>query len=260
MASSSSTMISKTITSSSYSSSLINLQNPKSLAFSSTKPTNNFSQVGFNISKKNFTKNLKLNSLHRRSFTCKNQANSSSDRSPNEGRVQNFSVYELNHRDRESPAILKLSKKTDVFALGDLVPFTNTLYSGDLQKRLGITAGLCILIQNKPEKKGDRYEAVYSFYFGDYGHLSIQGPYLTYEDSYLTVTGGTGIFEGAYGKVLLHQIVYPFKIFYTFYLKGLKADLPDVLVGTPVEPRPDVEPSPAAKGVLPEGVIPNYTD
>ncbi|KAK9683246.1 hypothetical protein RND81_10G126100 [Saponaria officinalis] len=177
-----------------------------------------------------------------------------------DGRVQNFSVYELNHRDRESPAILKLSKKTDVFALGDLVPFTNTLYSGDLQKRLGITAGLCILIQNKPEKKGDRYEAAYSFYFGDYGHLSIQGPYLTYEDSYLTVTGGTGIFEGAYGKVLLHQIVYPIKIFYTFYLKGLKCDLPDVFLSTPVEPRPDVEPSPAAKGTLPEGVIPNFTD
>ncbi|XP_074308278.1 allene oxide cyclase, chloroplastic-like [Silene latifolia] len=253
----SSTLLSKTICSS-----LINHQNPKSLAFSSTNAS--FGQVGFKLCGKSFTKSLKSTRSTSRQFsnrpslTCRNQV-STFDRSSDE-RVQNFSVYELNHRDRESPAILKLSKKTDVFALGDLVPFTNTLYSGDLQKRLGITAGLCILIQNKPEKKGDRYEAIYSFYFGDYGHLSIQGPYLTYEDSYLTVTGGTGIFEGAYGQVRLHQIVYPIKIFYTFSLKGLKGDLPDVLLGTPVEPRPDVEPHPAAKDTLPHGVIPNFTD
>ena len=37
---------------------------------------------------------------------------------------------------------------------------------------------LC-LIQNKAEKKGDMYEAIYSFYFGDYGHISVQGSYLT---------------------------------------------------------------------------------
>ncbi|KAL4286050.1 hypothetical protein AHAS_Ahas19G0047400 [Arachis hypogaea] len=70
------------------------------------------------------------------------------------------------------------------------------LYTGDLQKRIGITAGICILIQNKAEKGGDRYEAIYSFYLGDYGHIAVQGPYLTYEDTYLAVTGGSGIFEG----------------------------------------------------------------
>ncbi|KAG0459651.1 hypothetical protein HPP92_022779 [Vanilla planifolia] len=98
------------------------------------------------------------------------------------------------------------------------------LYHGNLQKRLGITAGICLLIQNIPEK-GDRYEAIYSFYFGEYGQISVQGQYLTYEDSYLAVTGGTGIFEGVYGQVRLHQIVFPFKLYYTFYLKGIP-DLP----------------------------------
>lgn len=127
-----------------------------------------------------------------------------------------------------------------------------------MQKRLGISSGICVLIQHVPEKNGDRYEAVYSLYLGKYGHLSIQGPYLTYEDTYLTVTGGSGIFRGAYGQVKLHQIVYPFKIRYTFYLKGI-AELPAELTGKPVEPFLGVEASPAAKNLEPEGVIENFT-
>lgn len=168
-------------------------------------------------------------------------------------------MYEINERDRDSPAILKLNKKTETLALGDLVPFTNKLYSGDLQKRFGITAGLCVLIQHVPEKKGDRYEAIYSFYFGDYGHIAVQGAYLTYADTYLAVTGGSGIFEGVYGQVKLHQIVFPFKLFYTFYLKGIP-DLPKELLGTPVEPSPAVEPAPAAKATEAHGAISNFTN
>jgi allene oxide cyclase len=78
------------------------------------------------------------------------------------------------------------------------VPFSNKVYSGYLEKRLGITAGMCILFQHVPEKNGDRYKAVFSLYFGDYGYVSAQGVYLTYEDKYLAVTGGSGIFEDVY--------------------------------------------------------------
>ncbi|XP_050372957.1 allene oxide cyclase, chloroplastic-like [Argentina anserina] len=173
-------------------------------------------------------------------------------------KFQELNVYEINERDRGSPAYLRLSKK-EVNSLGDLVPFSNKIYSGDLEKRLGITSGLCVLIQNVPEKKGDRYEAIYSFYFGDYGHISVQGAYLTYEDTYLAVTGGSGIFEGVYGQVKLKQIVFPFKLFYTFYLKGI-ADLPAELTGKPVAPSPTVEPSPAAKATEPQATVKNYTN
>ncbi|GAB2297062.1 hypothetical protein Dimus_031165 [Dionaea muscipula] len=176
-------------------------------------------------------------------------------------KVQELYVYEINERDRQSPAYLRLSQsKEGVNSLGDLVPFSNKVYTGDLQKRLGITAGICILINHVPEKKGDRYEAIYSFHLGDYGHLSVQGPYLTYGETLLSVTGGSGIFEGAYGEVKLQQLVFPFKLFYTFYLKGLKEDLPAELVGTPVPPSPSVEPSPAAKACEPGAVAPNYTE
>lgn len=114
------------------------------------------------------------------------------------------------------------------------------------------------MIENKPGMKGDRYEAIYSFYFGDYGHISAQGSYLTYEDTYLAVTGGSGIFEGAYGQIKLHQIVLPFKLFYTFYLKGIK-DLPEELVVKPAEPHPGVEPCPEAKACEPVATIANFT-
>ncbi|XP_058091410.1 allene oxide cyclase, chloroplastic-like [Magnolia sinica] len=172
--------------------------------------------------------------------------------------VQELHVYEINERDRGSPAYLRLSQKS-VNSLGDLVPFSNKVYHGNLQKRIGITAGICILIQHVPEKKGDRYEAIFSFYFGDYGHISVQGAYLTYEDTYLAVTGGSGVFEGVYGQVKLQQLVFPFKLFYTFYLKGI-GELPAELLGQPVEPSPHVEPSPAAKATEPHACIPNFTN
>nr|CAD1824084.1 unnamed protein product [Ananas comosus var. bracteatus] len=173
-------------------------------------------------------------------------------------KVQEMHVYEINERDRSSPAYLRLSGN-EVNSLGDLVPFSNKLYHGNLEKRLGITAGLCILIQHVPERNGDRYEAIYSFYFGDYGHISVQGPYLTYEESYLAVTGGSGVFEGVYGQVKLQQIVFPFKLFYTFYLRGIP-EIPRELLDTPVPPSPTVEPTPDAKAAEPHAAVKNYTN
>ena len=133
------------------------------------------------------------------------------------------------------------------------------LYTGCLQKRVGITAGICVLIQNKAKKKGDIYEAIYSFDFGDYGHISVQGSYLTSQDTYLAVTGGTGIFEGVYGQVKLHQIEFPYKLFYTFYLKGIK-DLPHEFLVKPIEPNPALEPSLDAKDCEPRVVIAGFTN
>ncbi|RDX94187.1 Allene oxide cyclase, chloroplastic, partial [Mucuna pruriens] len=238
----------------------------KTVPSSFVKPTSSFltpshtkSFLPFTSSTHFLTKNLKLNStlphsclssVPKKSFTCRSQAESE--------KVQELSVYEINQLDRGSPVYLRLSNKS-VNSLGDLVPFSNKLYTGDLQKRIGITSGICILIQNKAEKKGDRYEAIFSFYFGDYGHIAVQGPYLTYEDTYLAVTGGSGIFEGVKGQVKLHQIVYPFKILYTFYLKGIK-DLPQELLVNTVDPIPSVEPSSAAKALEPNATIAGFTD
>ncbi|XP_047974484.1 allene oxide cyclase, chloroplastic-like [Salvia hispanica] len=191
-----------------------------------------------------------------KSFSCKAQAADPASTTPT--KVQQLHVYEINERDRGSPAYLRLSQKT-VNSLGDLVPFSNKVYTGDLKKRAGITAGLCILIKHEEEKKGDRYEAIYSFYLGDYGHIAVQGPYLTYEDTELAVTGGSGIFQGVYGHVKLHQIIFPFKLYYTFHLKGIP-DLPAELLGQPVPPAIEVEPTPAAKSCEAGATLPNFTN
>ncbi|CAH9067233.1 unnamed protein product, partial [Cuscuta europaea] len=126
------------------------------------------------------------------------------------GKVQEFSVYEIDENDRNSPAYLRLMFNK-VNSLGDIVSFTNKLYSGDMQTRLGITNGICFVISHNEENNGDRYEAVFSFYFGDYGQISVQGPYLTYEDSFLAVTGGSGKFHGVTGKVKVEQLAFPTK-------------------------------------------------
>ncbi|XP_076911968.1 allene oxide cyclase, chloroplastic-like [Bidens hawaiensis] len=173
--------------------------------------------------------------------------------------IQELYVYKINERDRGSPTYLRLGHKP-VNSFGDLVPFTNKVYSADLQTRLGITAGICILIKNMPEKKGYRYKAIYSFHLGDYGQISVQGAYIATEDTYLSITGGKGIFTGAFGKVKLQQLVFPFKLFYTFYLQALAADLPAELLVTPFPPSPVVEPSPAAKATEFGATAPNYTD
>lgn len=226
-------------------------------------------QVGSSLCTPFTSKNLKfsstpqISSVRRSSKNTKTTAfffNNPKQRedSSEPAKIQELYIYEINERDRGSPAYLRLSQK-EVNSLGDLVPFSNKLYSGNLEKRIGITAGLCILIQHVPEKKGDRYEAIYSFYFGDYGHISVQGSYLTYQDTYLAVTGGSGIFEGVYGKVKLQQLIFPFKLFYTFYLKGIP-DLPDELLGKPVDPSPNVEPSSDAKAAYPHASLHNFTD
>ncbi|CAL0317358.1 unnamed protein product [Lupinus luteus] len=235
----------------------MNPNNTRSLF--NTSPTTTLSP--FTSSNTLLTKSLKLNTISpkpnplvpKKSFTCRSQ-----DVRSESVKVQELSVYEMNERDRGSPAYLRLSQKSEN-SLGDLVPFSNKIYSGCLQKRVGITAGICILIQ-KVENKGDRYEAIFSFYFGDYGHIAVQGSYLTYEDTYLAVTGGSGIFEGVYGQVKLHQLIFPFKLFYKFYLKGIK-DLPQELIANVhVEPSPSVEPHPDAKACEPHAIITGFTD
>jgi allene oxide cyclase len=65
--------------------------------------------------------------------------------------------------------------------------FMMQLYDGSLKLRLGITAGICLLMKNypgvgTPEMKRqqyftpDRYETLMTWYFGDFGHISGQVP------------------------------------------------------------------------------------
>ncbi|KAH9573839.1 hypothetical protein CY35_01G022900 [Sphagnum magellanicum] len=208
--------------------------------------------------------------------------------------TQTFSVYEINDLDRDSPpflpfSVLNVNSKQNkgkgflgwfknlrstlsgahVHGIGDLVPFSNKLYDGSLSLRLGITAGLTLVIRNYPGKGSaqdkthpfffpDRYETMYTFYLGDLGHISVQGPFITFEDTLLTVTGGAGLFREARGVCRLHNLS-PLKLFYTFQLKGIP-EIPRHLTAKVVPPSVDVKPIPEAANCEPGYVLPHYSD
>lgn len=88
--------------------------------------------------------------------------------------------------------------------------------------------------------------------------MFLQGPFSTFEDSLLTITGGSGLFREAKGVVHLHNIT-PFKLFYTFHVRGVP-ELPKILTSTPVEPNEYVQPCKEAVACKPGFALPNYTD
>ncbi|KAG0585115.1 hypothetical protein KC19_3G259600 [Ceratodon purpureus] len=215
------------------------------------------------------------------------------DSLPKKEEVQLFSVYEINEHDRDSPAFLPfstiniskprintsfLSGLSNLFTtlsgdhehgLGDLVPFTNKIYDSTLRVRLGVTAGMTMVVKAYPgqgqkhHKKQklffpDRYEATYTFYLGDMGHVSAQGPFSSFEDTLLTITGGAGLFREAKGVIHLHNIT-PFKLFYTFHVRGVP-ELPKILTASPVEPNEFVQPCREAAACKAGFTLPNYTD
>ncbi len=92
-----------------------------------------------------------------------------------------------------------------------------------------------------------------------HGWAAFQGAYITYQDTYLAITGGSGIFAGCYGEVKLQQLIFPVKLHYTFYLRGIKK-LPAALTKKPVEPSVSVEPCKEAQECHPDHCVPNFTN
>lgn len=88
--------------------------------------------------------------------------------------------------------------------------------------------------------------------------MCVQGPFFTFEDSLLTVTGGAGMFREAKGVIHLHNIT-PFKLFYTFHLRGIP-ELPRHLTAKVVEPNEYVQPCTEAALCKTGFTLPNYTD
>ncbi|KAG0583958.1 hypothetical protein KC19_3G175000 [Ceratodon purpureus] len=192
---------------------------------------------------------------------------------------QTFTVYELNEFNRDSPAFLELSRQSvnkidpetgaHIKALGDQVPFTNTLYDSSLELRLGITTGICLHMKNYPGRGAqelrdlqfftpDHYETIMSWYFGDMGHICGMGPFINFQDTLMGITGGSGFFAEAKGVVRLHPVT-PFKFQYTFTISGIP-ELPKFLTAPLVPCHFGVEASPAAQQCKPGHTLPNYTD
>ncbi|KAL3682370.1 hypothetical protein R1sor_000392 [Riccia sorocarpa] len=148
---------------------------------------------------------------------------------------QVMALFEFNEGDKGSPFLVKNNKTSQAPCIGDLVPYSNKVYDCTGKKYLGRSAGLCVVVEHHFPSGGDLFETTMSHYVGDYGHLSCQGPYMSYADSEMAVTGGTGIFAGARGWVKCQNIAGPLKLIYTYHLKGI-AKLPADLCQPPVLP------------------------
>ncbi len=86
----------------------------------------------------------------------------------------------------------------------------------------------------------------------------IQGAFVNYQDTLMSITGGVGFFREARGVVRLHNIS-PFKFFYTFTLTGIP-ELPKHLTASVVPPTQSAAAIPEAVACHSLFTSPNFSN
>ncbi len=82
--------------------------------------------------------------------------------------------------------------------VGDILTFSNQVFDADNKVHLGFDQGYCVRLV-----VGQSYECHWTLSL-QHGQIAVDGPFLDNGDSVLAVTGGTGIYSGARGEMLLH--------------------------------------------------------
>ena len=82
--------------------------------------------------------------------------------------------------------------------VGDLDTFSNPLYDARDKKQVGIDNGNCIRTV-----VGVLYECNWTIILSG-GQISVEGPSYDNADSWLSITGGTGIYKHVSGQMKLH--------------------------------------------------------
>lgn len=83
-------------------------------------------------------------------------------------------------------------------ALGNLLVFANPVYGAGNRIKVGSDQGYCIRVV-----PGHSWECFWTLMLKG-GQITTEGPFYDKADSVLTITGGTGKYAGAKGKLLLH--------------------------------------------------------
>ena len=81
---------------------------------------------------------------------------------------------------------------------GDILTFTNDVFDAANRARLGADQGYCIRLI-----AGKSWECHFTVMLA-HGQLSVDGPFLDSGDTTMVVTGGSGVYRGARGEMLLH--------------------------------------------------------
>jgi len=81
---------------------------------------------------------------------------------------------------------------------GDLLVFANPIYDAKNATQRGTDQGYCVRVV-----KGKSWECFWTLTLKD-GQITSEGPFFDTGDSTMAVTGGTGKYAGAKGKLSLH--------------------------------------------------------
>ena len=83
-------------------------------------------------------------------------------------------------------------------SVGDILTFANKVFDAKNEKQVGTDNGFCLRTV-----AGEAYECNWTAFLAD-GQITAEGPFYDAKDSILTVTGGTGAYDGMHGQLKLH--------------------------------------------------------
>lgn len=83
-------------------------------------------------------------------------------------------------------------------SVGDILTFANKVFDAKNEKQVGTDNGFCLRTVG-----GEAYECNWTAFLAD-GQITAEGPFYDAKDSILTVTGGTGAYDGMHGQLKLH--------------------------------------------------------
>jgi hypothetical protein len=83
-------------------------------------------------------------------------------------------------------------------SVGDVMTFANNIFDHKNEKQVGSDNGFCIRTV-----VGETYECNWTTFLAD-GQLTVEGPFYDAKDAVLTVTGGTGAYDGMHGQLKVH--------------------------------------------------------
>jgi allene oxide cyclase len=83
-------------------------------------------------------------------------------------------------------------------SLGDEIAFGNPIFNAVNKKQIGHDQWTCFRAI-----VGKSYECIWTVALAG-GQITVEGPFNDASDSVMAITGGTGVYEGARGQMLLH--------------------------------------------------------
>ncbi|MGO9955340.1 MAG: allene oxide cyclase family protein [Solirubrobacteraceae bacterium] len=109
-------------------------------------------------------------------------------------RASSTTVHVIEHAitDFENPGVGGKDAK------GNILSFNNPVFDTANTKQVGHDEGFCTRIQVKL----GIWECLWTTFLAG-GQITVQGPYYDTRNSVLTITGGTGIYDGARGQMVL---------------------------------------------------------